>query len=147
MNVIYIRLSFIIINQNYFMRKYIFFLVLAMMLCLNALFAQTKEVTGRVTDAKDGSPLLAVTVMAKNDNASTITAPDGTFKLKVNSKTKSLLFSSVGYKSIEAKIVNDNVMVALTLGVDQLTEVIVTGFGSKIKRDVLDPLPKWVPRN
>ena len=123
------------------MRKIICFLVFAM-LCLNALFAQTKEVAGRVTDAKDGSPLIAVTVMAKNDNASTITAADGTFKLKVNSKTKSLLFSSVGYKSIEAKIVNDNVMVALTLGVDQLTEVIVTGFGSKIKRDVTGSIAK-----
>ena len=123
------------------MKKIGCFFILAM-LYLNALFAQTKEVTGRVTDAKDGSPLLGVTVTAKNDNASGVTAADGTFKLKVNSKTKTLLFSSVGYKSIEAKIVNDNVLVALSLGVDQLTEVIVTGFGSKIKRDVTGSIAK-----
>ena len=123
------------------MRKTGCLFVLAM-LCLNALFAQTKEVTGKVTDAKDGSPLLGVTVTSKNDNASGVTDADGTFRLKISSKTKSLSFSSVGYISTEAKIVNGNVMVALSLGVDQLTEVIVTGFGSKIKRDVTGSIAK-----
>ena len=123
------------------MRKTGCLFVLAM-LCLNALFAQTKEVTGKVTDAKDGSPLLGVTVTSKNDNASGVTDADGTFRLKISSKTKSLSFSSVGYISTEAKIVNGNVVVALSLGVDQLTEVIVTGFGSKIKRDVTGSIAK-----
>ena len=123
------------------MRKTGCLFVLAM-LCLNALFAQTKEVTGKVTDAKDGSPLLGVTVTSKNDNTSGVTDADGAFRLKISSKTKSLSFSSVGYISTEAKIVNGNVMVALSLGVDQLTEVIVTGFGSKIKRDVTGSIAK-----
>ncbi len=113
-----------------------------LMLSLNALFAQTKEVTGKVTDAKDGSPLFGVTVMAKNEKATAITGADGTFKLKVDSKTNSLVFSFVGYKSTEAKIVNGNVAVALTLGVDQLAEVIVTGFGSRIKRDLTGSISK-----
>jgi len=123
------------------MRKIGCFLVLTM-LCLNALFAQTKEVTGKVTDAKNGSPLFGVTVTGKNDQATTITAADGTFKLKVNAKTSSLVFSFVGYKSTDAKIGNGNVIVTLTLGEDQLTEVIVTGFGSKIKKDVTGSIAK-----
>lgn len=116
------------------MRKIGCFFVL-LMLCFNVLLAQTKEVTGKVTDAKDSSPLYGVTVMAKNEKATAITGPDGTFKLKVDSKTNSLVFSFVGYKSTEVKIVNGNVVVALSLGADQLAEVVVTnGYGSRTKR-------------
>ncbi len=44
------------------------------------LWAQT-QVTGRVTDARDGSPLPGVTVSVKKSNIATTTANDGSFSI------------------------------------------------------------------
>ncbi len=117
------------------MRKIGSCVVLAL-LCLNAVFAQTKEVTGKVTDAKDGSALGGVTVVAKNGQKFATTLSDGTFKLEVPQNANILVFTYVGYKTNEVKIGDGNVLVALSLGDNQLSEVIVTGFGTKIKKDL-----------
>jgi TonB-linked SusC/RagA family outer membrane protein len=123
------------------MRKIGCTLMLAI-ICINAVFAQTKEVTGKVTDAKDGSGLPGVTVLAKNGQAITTTGVDGSYTLKVPQKTTILSFSYVGYKTSEVKIVNGVATVALAAGDNQLSEVIVTGYGSKIKRDVTGSIAK-----
>lgn len=124
------------------MRKIGICLVLAL-LCLNGLFAQTKEVTGRVTDLTDGSGLAGVTVVAKNSRVSTITSADGTFTLKVPVKTSVVIFSYVGYKTTEVKITAERkAIAALEAGDNQLTEVMVIGYGTKIKRDVTGSIAK-----
>jgi TonB-linked SusC/RagA family outer membrane protein len=109
---------------------------------MNALLAQTKNVTGKVTDAKNGTGLSGVTVSAKNINTSVITAPDGSFSLQVPVKTSILIFSYVGYKTTEIKINSANLQVSLVQGEASLTEVVVVGFGTKIKRDVTGSIAK-----
>ena len=123
------------------MRKIAINLVVGL-LCINAVFAQTKVVTGKVTDASNSQALSGVTVLAKNSNASAMSGTDGTFSLTVPQKTTTLIFSYVGYKSTESKITGNEIMVSLELGTDQLTEVIVTGYGTKIKRDVTGSISK-----
>ena len=123
------------------MRKIAINLVVGL-LCINAVFAQTKVVTGKVTDASNSQALSGVTVLAKNFNASAMSGTDGTFSLTVPQKTTTLIFSYVGYKSTESKITGNEIIVALELGTDQLTEVIVTGYGTKIKRDVTGSISK-----
>lgn len=117
------------------MRK-IAFILMPSLLYINVMFAQTKDVAGKVTDATDGSGLTGVTVSAKNGKVSTITEGDGTFTIKVPVKTTSLVFSYVGYKSSEVKISGGLIAISLTPGVDQLAEVIVTGYGTKIKKEI-----------
>ncbi len=117
------------------MRK-IAFILMPTLLYINVMFAQTKDVAGKVTDATDGSGLTGVTVSAKNGKVSTITEADGTFTIKVPVKTTSLVFSYVGYKSSEVKISGGLIAISLTPGVDQLAEVIVTGYGTKIKKEI-----------
>lgn len=80
------------------MRKIAINLVVGL-LCINAVFAQTKVVTGKVTDASNSQALSGVTVLAKNFNASAMSGTDGTFSLTVPQKTTTLIFSYVGYKS------------------------------------------------
>ena len=58
-------------------------------------FAQTKIVTGKVTNDKD-EPLSGVSVKAVTTNAGTATAEDGTYSISV-SPAESLEFSYVGY--------------------------------------------------
>ena len=47
-------------------------------------YAQNKEVTGKVTDSKDGSPLAGVSVVAtssKGKKSGAATSADGTFRI------------------------------------------------------------------
>ena len=57
------------------------------LLALNAQ-AQNKTVTGKVLDAKDGSPIAAASVVAKGTSTGTQTGADGSYKLTVPSSTK-----------------------------------------------------------
>ena len=117
------------------MRKLYCLILGLLMLTGQATFAQSKEVTGKVTDTKDGTPLVGVTVSAKGYNASTTTGTDGTFRFTVPSSTTTIVFSSVGYGEVERPI-SDLMNVNLSTSTSALTEVIVVGYGTKIKRDL-----------
>ncbi|MEO5888769.1 MAG: TonB-dependent receptor [Ferruginibacter sp.] len=123
------------------MKKISFYLVFGI-LCANIVLAQTREITGKVTDAKDGAGLSGVTVSGKNDQSSTITGTDGTFTLKISSKTTAVIFSYVGYKTTEVKINDGQANIALVQGDNQLAEVVVVGYGTKIRRDVTGSIAK-----
>ena len=98
--------------------------------------AQTKQVTGRVTDAS-GAPLSNVSVTAKNSRTGTATAADGTFTLTVNENVKVLVFSAIGFESVEMTITGGPIAVSLKAGDSQsMDEVIVVGYGTKIKKDL-----------
>lgn len=113
-----------------------------MLLCFNVAFAQTKEVTGKVTDSKDDTPLPGVTVTVKGGKKSVITAIDGTFKLEVPQNATSMVFSYVGYKTKEAKINSESLSISMVIENNQLSEVIVTGYGTKIRKDITSSISK-----
>jgi hypothetical protein len=101
------------------MKKTLVALLLAVF-CLPA-FAQDRTVTGKVTDAKDGSPLVAASVSVKGTSKGTSTASDGTFTLKVAASAKTLVVSYLNFASKEVSIEGtNNINVALTQTTDQL---------------------------
>src|SRR6476620_4914810 len=112
------------------MRKLKAMLLTGMLLCMQFLWAQT-QVTGKVTDAKDGNPLAGVTVSVKNATTSTVTGPDGTFSLNAPAKS-TLVFSYIGYQNVEKSATASPLTIALTPGENALTEVVVVGYGTKI---------------
>lgn len=123
-----------------YMRKIYYLLAIALLLGIQT-FAQTKEVTGNVTDSRDGTPLAGVTVRVKGGTASTVTQSDGTFKFNVPENASTLIFSYVGYGDTEMAI--SNLMnVTLTQGDRALTEVVVVGYGTKIRREVTSSIAK-----
>ena len=98
--------------------------------------AQT-TVSGKVTDAANGTPLGGVTVKAKGTAVTALTGADGAFSIKVTSSVKTLVFSYVGYNEVEAPVRGTSIDVAMNSSVSNLSEVIVTGFGgAQIKREV-----------
>jgi TonB-dependent starch-binding outer membrane protein SusC len=108
------------------MKKLLALLSMTCMLC--AAYAQTKTVTGKITDAT-GSPLLGISVTIKGTLSGTTTAEDGTFKLTVP-ENATLVFSGVGYESTEMAVRNRNVFdVRLTTEIKALSEIVVTGTG------------------
>jgi len=115
------------------MRKLKSLLLVGLLCTTQFLWAQT-QVTGKVTDARDGSPLPGVTVSVKNSNAATTTEKDGSFS--INAPAKSILvFSYVGYRNMEKAPTDGSLNISLTQGESDLIEVIVTGYKTSSKRD------------
>jgi TonB-dependent starch-binding outer membrane protein SusC len=93
------------------------------------------RVTGRATDAADGSPLVGVTVQEKGTNNGTITDIDGNFELTV-APTATLVISYVGYSTQEIGVDNrTTINIAMTIGELALQEVVVIGYGTVARRD------------
>ncbi|HMF71741.1 MAG TPA: SusC/RagA family TonB-linked outer membrane protein [Flavitalea sp.] len=113
---------------------------LGMFLCQDVM-AQTKEVTGKVVSAADSSVLGDVTVTVKNAQTSTVTQPDGSFKLTVPASATTLVFSYVGYTQVEQPI-SDLMYVIMNTGGKSLSEVVVVGYGSATKREITGSIVK-----
>ncbi|MFC4231184.1 SusC/RagA family TonB-linked outer membrane protein [Parasediminibacterium paludis] len=112
-------------------------LIAALAFCFVTLAnAQEKTVSGKVTDAKDGSALQGVSVFVKGSTKGTQTGPDGTFKIKVSSGATALTFSSVGFASQDVTIGTGDVFVKLVQNNASLNEVVVIGYGTTRKKDL-----------
>ena len=91
--------------------------------------AQEITITGKVTDAGDGSDLPGVNVTLKNTNLGTITNADGSYRLTLPQGRDTLIFSFIGYQSQEVLIGGRSVInIQLAEEVTELQEVVVTGF-------------------
>lgn len=93
--------------------------------------AQTRQVTGKVVTAADGSGLPGVNVIAKGTTNGTTTGSDGTYRLSLNEAADAVLvFSFVGYVPREVVVGNQSVIdVSLAEDVTTLREVVVTSLG------------------
>jgi iron complex outermembrane receptor protein len=99
--------------------------------------AQDRTVTGKVTDEKNGAPLVAASVTVKGTNKGTTTAADGTFSINVASNQTTLVVTFLNYATKEIQIAGKNsINVALSQSADQLSEVVVIGYGSVRKKDL-----------
>ncbi|MEI6059987.1 MAG: TonB-dependent receptor [Bacteroidota bacterium] len=98
-------------------------------------FAQEIQVTGKVTDAKDGSSLPGATVQVKGTTNGTLTDLDGKYSLKVKSGVV-LTFTFIGYNTQEVTITKQNkVDVSLQQSSTTLEQVVVIGYGQVKKSD------------
>jgi TonB-dependent starch-binding outer membrane protein SusC len=117
------------------MRK-ILLLCFSFALALSAM-AQERVVSGKVTSQEDGSPLPGVNVVVKGTTMGTATDADGSFSLSVSENSAVLVFSFIGYSNIEITVgPRSTVDVQMAPDVRQLSEVVVTGYGSQLKQDL-----------
>lgn len=93
-------------------------------------FAQTRTISGRVTDRTTGEGLPGVTVLVKGTNNGISTNSDGSYTLTVPEAGGTLVFSSVGFVPQERAIGTDNQLsIGLSADTKALSEVVVTGYG------------------
>lgn len=113
----------------------IFLVLFSSMLLSIAAMAQN-AVTGKVTDAKDGSPVGGVTVSVKGTTAATQTAADGTFKINVPNNA-TLVFTSVGFVTQQVAVAGKSTIeVSFVQANQQLNEVVVVAYGSRRRGDL-----------
>jgi TonB-linked SusC/RagA family outer membrane protein len=98
-------------------------------------FAQSKTITGKVTD--DKGTALSASIVVKGGNGGTETNAEGNFSITVPSSASALIFSSVGYELQTVKITASTTLsIVLKLTGDQLGEIVVIGYGTARKKDV-----------
>ncbi len=108
--------------------------VVAFALFSQVALAQETPLSGKVTDAADGSPMVGISILVKGTTRGTTTNSDGAFKINA-SPTESLIFSFVGFSPIEVNVGNQTAInVKMSQDYRQLQEVLVTALG--IKKDV-----------
>jgi iron complex outermembrane receptor protein len=100
------------------------------------LFAQTKTISGKVTDDK-GVPIQGATISAKGTKAGASTGADGTYHITIPTTATTLVFSSVGYGIQEISIgTQTSVDISLTASSANLNEVVVVGYNTVRKKDL-----------
>ncbi|HEX2536344.1 MAG TPA: TonB-dependent receptor [Chitinophagaceae bacterium] len=114
------------------------FLFLGLLLCMHWTYAQT-PVTGKVTD-QNGAPVAGATVTIKNTNQSTVTDEGGNFTINAPEGAV-LVISFVGYQSVE-RPAGANMTISLAQGGGDLGEVVVVGYGTRLRREVTTAIAK-----
>ncbi len=83
-------------------------LLLAFIVTAIVTYAQTKTITGKITDATTKEPMIGATVVAKGTKIGTATDADGKFKLDVPAETKTLTITYVGYTTKDVQLGTSN---------------------------------------
>ncbi|HZI01198.1 MAG TPA: TonB-dependent receptor plug domain-containing protein, partial [Flavisolibacter sp.] len=116
------------------MRRLLCLLAMAVMLLPQISFAQSRQITGTVTDAQ-GTPLPLVSVMEKGTSNGTTTNDQGGFSLNVTRANATLVFSYTGMQTQELRLGSaSNYDVTLRADGAQLSEVVVTAMGIRRQR-------------
>jgi TonB-dependent starch-binding outer membrane protein SusC len=111
--------------------------LLLLVLISQVSLAQNKVVTGKVTDARDGSPLQGATVAAKGNRSGTQTDAKGVFSLSVDNSVTIIVISSVGFNAQEISIDGKtSVEVSMAINNTSLGEVVVIGYGTARRKDL-----------
>ncbi|MFL5789446.1 MAG: SusC/RagA family TonB-linked outer membrane protein, partial [Flavisolibacter sp.] len=112
-------------------KPFIFYFILFFLFTLSTFNAFSQKVSGRV--ASGDSALSAVTVNVKGTNVTTLTDDNGRYSITA-SPDATLVFSSVGFNTIEEKVRNrKTVNMQLQSNTGQLSDIVVVGYGTQRK--------------
>ena len=105
-------------------------------LLLMGMGLQARVITGVVKD-QTGETVIQASVVVKGTTIGTVTDFDGQYSIDVPDDAKVLVFSYVGQKTKEVQITGNVINVVLEEDKQVLEEVVVTGYGTTKKRDVV----------
>jgi len=113
------------------------FLLLICLLGLQNVFAQSRVVTGTVTD-ETNAPLEGATVLLKQSTSGVQTNSAGIFSITIPAGSTTLEISLVGYLTTEATVPanSSTVSVKLRKGNETMESVVVIGYGTQKRKDV-----------
>lgn len=113
------------------MRKLLF--MMTALLCAGFAYAQNVQVSGIVTDADDGEPMIGVSVAVIGSTTGTATDLEGRYSISVPAQA-SLTFSFMGYESKTIAVAGKKIInVALESDSKVIDEVMVVAYGEATK--------------
>lgn len=114
------------------MKRLIYFLF-CLYLGIGWVTAQTTQVTGYVTSAENGEPIIGATIVVKGTNVGTVTDFNGKFSLNTPAFAKTLVVSYIGTETQEVPV-KSVVNIVLAASTQNLDEVIVVAYGTSTKK-------------
>ncbi|PIQ22235.1 MAG: SusC/RagA family protein, partial [Cytophagales bacterium CG18_big_fil_WC_8_21_14_2_50_42_9] len=112
-------------------------LLLFCLFTVNLLYAQeATTISGTVTDANSGEPLIGVSILVKGTTTGTATDVSGQYQLSAPANG-TLVFTYIGYTTLEQPVNSQNTInVSLAASASALNEVVVIGYGTASRRDL-----------
>jgi TonB family protein len=99
-----------------------------------------KVIRGKVTSADDGSPLPGINVIVKGTSIGTATDVDGSYQIATDVTNPVLVYTFIGLQTTEVDVgTRSEVDVSMSMDVTQLSEVVVTGYGTQRSDDSYTP--------
>jgi TonB-linked SusC/RagA family outer membrane protein len=118
------------------MKKVILLLLFSVVFVVSAL-AQQRTITGTVTDENTGEPLQGVAVVVQGTTIGVSTDIDGEYTIRVPQARNILVFSFVGFVSVNETIGDRGVInVQMSADLQLLDEVVVVGYGTLSRRQL-----------
>jgi TonB-linked SusC/RagA family outer membrane protein len=106
-------------------------------------FAQDRTITGTVTGIDDGLPLPGVSIKLSGTSIGTLSNSDGKYSLTVSGSNPVLVFSYIGYTAVTRTVGASNLInVSLTGNAETLSDVVVVGYGTANRKDVIGSVAK-----
>ncbi len=90
-----------------------------------------RNVSGIVRSAEDGEPLPGVNVVVRGTTIGTVTDLNGRYSITLPNNASHLVFSFIGLTTVETAIGRPQIDVSMTADVQQLSEVVVTGYAAQ----------------
>ncbi|MEQ6165897.1 TonB-dependent receptor [Ekhidna sp. MALMAid0563] len=121
-----------IINSQWRLKGFLFFMLLASIFQVSG----QQTVSGTVTDSQDGTTLPGVTIQVKGTQKGVATDIDGNYSIEVNTNDV-LVFSYIGYQTVEQAVgTRTSIDISLSSDIQELSEIVVVGYGQVEKGDV-----------
>ncbi|REG94383.1 SusC/RagA family TonB-linked outer membrane protein [Algoriphagus antarcticus] len=117
--------------------RFVGFLLALFIVSVSASFAQSITISGTVVSEGDNEPVPGALVSVKGTQKGTVTDIDGTFQIQA-SVGETLVVSFIGFTTNEVVVSSNSADLQITLAysTSDLSEVVVVGYGSQIKREV-----------
>ncbi|MBK6932072.1 MAG: TonB-dependent receptor [Saprospirales bacterium] len=118
------------------------FTLLLVCFAVAAAWAQ-RTVSGRVTEAASGEPLVGATLTIQGTSLGTSTDIDGRYSLRISKDADVLLVRYTGYRGQEITVGNrSSIDIALEQDAELIEEVVVIGYGKQIKSTLTGNIAK-----
>ena len=98
---------------------------------------QQQKVTGTITDASTGEPVIGANVVVEGTTIGVVTDANGIFSIDAPSTNSVLIVSFVGYNTEKIQLEGRNsIEVKLVPDITKLEEIIVVGYGTQKKANL-----------
>lgn len=106
------------------------------------------SIRGKVLDAENGEGLVGVNILVKGENKGTITDKDGGYVLGGIEENDVLVFSMIGYRTVEETVGNrTEIIINLQADVQMLANIVVVGYGETNTEQLTSSVTHVAPAN
>ncbi len=118
--------------------------LLFLLLLGNAVLAQKKTVTGKVTNQATGEPMQGVNILADKQKGGAVTNAEGVYSISVNNNTSTLVFSYVGFTA-QTIIIDGRTSINVAMAVAPVSndDVVIIGYGAQRRSQVTGAVSRF----